>query len=395
MALASLARRLAPRVADAASALWTRGLADAPTTSRTPRFVDRVRVTAVGGAGGVGCASHDKSTRHHAPPDGGSGGPGGDVVVEADGAVKSLRGIRPLIKASSGGHGGPSRRGGARGADAVVRVPPGTRVWSLAIPPGAPAVQVADLTAPGDMYVAARGGAGGAGNAGGRRDARGLPSRGAARGAPGAAAALRLELASLADAGLVGPPNAGKSTLLRALTRGAAQPAVGPYPFTTVAPSLGALPPPHPAHDPVIVADVPGLLAGAAGGRGMGHEFLRHVSRCAALALVVDASGAPGVPCPVDQLTSVRAELAAYGGGVEAAAWVAVANKCDAAPDGGASALAALAAAPAAAGAAAVVATSGETGAGVEALAAWLDRLTRGGGGAGSGGSTPDPPARV
>jgi GTPase len=277
---------------------------------------------------------------------------------------------------------------------------------------------VADLATPGARYVAAPGGAGGVGNAAlpksverarRRAAAAASPSEAASAGgaalagSPGVQASLRLELRSLADAGLVGPPNAGKSTLLRALS--AARPRVGAYPFTTTRPHLGVLAertqgdvgnpnapfPSSPAiaaaatagaaaaagaAPPLTLADVPGLLPGAAAGVGLGHDFLRHVSRCAALVLVIDVSTtvapppSPDRPHPaVAALGGLLAELGAYEAGLPARPCVIAANKVDACPDGGAAAVAALkASAPP--GCVTVVATSGRAGIGLEELAA-------------------------
>ena len=313
------------------------------------------------------------------------------MVAVADAGVKSLRGVPRLARAARGGPGRPGKRAGARGADAVLRVPPGTLVWRLegggregggGDDDDTTTTLLADLTAPSATATLATGGAGGAGNAvvARRREKGGLPPRGADAGAEGENGRFLLELASLADAGLVGPPNAGKSTLLAALTGGRAAPRAAPFAFTTTRPHLGALSRSlspatiaDPGAPPITIADVPGLLPGAAAGVGRGNAFLRHVARCAALALVVDASGAPDVPPPVHQLASVRAELAAHGSGVAGTAWIAVANKIDAAADGGADALWALSAAASDAGAVATLATSGATGQGVSQLAAALE----------------------
>ena len=333
---------------------------------------------------------------------------------------------------------------GPRGADCVVGVPPGTVVYELDGGGRSPTAAlvggldedddgwwrgedetaathktpspsligirlVADLATPGSRYIAAPGGLGGTGNAAlpksverarRRAVAAATPSDAAAvggaalAGSLGGSASLRLELRSLADAGLVGSPNAGKSTLLRALS--GARPRVGAYPFTTTRPHLGVLreaggdggtvkaPPPTSfiaaaaaeaaaaATPPLTLADVPGLLPGAAGGVGLGHDFLRHVSRCAALVLVIDVSAlsATGTPvCPVGALAGLVAELGAYDSALPARPTVVAANKVDACPDGGARAVSELrdAAPP---GCVAVVGTSGRAGIGLEDLAA-------------------------
>jgi GTPase len=278
------------------------------------RFIDEVTVFAKGGRGGDGSASIRREPfTPRGGPDGGNGGDGGDVVFQVSSEVRDLSALadRPHLSAEAGGGGGRSRRSGARGLDLLVTVPDGTRVEE-------DGDLVADLVGEEARAVVARGGRGGRGNArlAGRRDR--VP-RWAEAGETGDDRRLWVELRTVADLGLVGLPNAGKSTLLSRLT--AATPKIADYPFTTLAPNLGV----SAAEPRATVADVPGLVEGAHEGRGLGHRFLRHVARCRALALVVDLSAED----PAGDLRIVRRELVLYDPSLAERPWIAVGTKAD------------------------------------------------------------------
>jgi GTP-binding protein len=277
-------------------------------------FVDEAVVFARGGRGGTGAASfHREKYRPKGGPDGGDGGKGGDVVLEVSPDLFDLSTLarNPHLRARDGAHGQGSDRHGANGDDLVVRVPDGTRVREER-------GLVADLLGTGSRAVVARGGRGGRGNAS-LAGPRNRAPRTAEGGEAGEEHRLDLELRLVADAGLVGPPNAGKSTLLSVLT--AARPRVADYPFTTLSPNLGVAG----EEDRIVVADVPGLLEGAHRGRGLGHRFLRHVSRCPALVYVVDMSAAD----PVTDLDAVRGEVEEFDRDLAARPWVIAATKSD------------------------------------------------------------------
>lgn len=329
------------------------------------RFADRVRLVAVGGRGGLGAVAFE--SRFGSPnkrrPAGGSGGRGGDVVVVARSAVDALDPRRTRVAGGRGGDGGPSLRRGRDAAATEVSVPRGT----VATVGG----ESVDLFVDGASLLAARGGRGGWGNGvGGRRRAAGGAEFGHAAADDGEEALVDLELKILADVALVGLPNAGKSSLLRALSN--ADIKVAAYAFTTLAPQLGVVNFAAAATgdaDAVRVLDVPGLVEDAHAGRGMGGEFLRHVERSAALLHVVDGAAAD----PAGDFLAIRAELAAYSPAVAAKSYAVVLNKVDVAED----AAAKLDALRAAAGGAGVVSASAVTGAGLPALALDLRALAR------------------
>jgi GTP-binding protein len=312
------------------------------------RFVDEAVAFARGGRGGNGAASFRREA--HTPrggPDGGDGGRGGDVVLEVSPDVFDLSSIadHPHLRAEPGGHGRGANRRGADGKDLVVRVPDGTVVSE-------DRGLVADLVGAGARAVVARGGRGGRGNAALASPRNRSPAE-AERGEPGEERRLELELRLVADVGLVGLPNAGKSTLLSKLT--AARPKVADYPFTTVSPNLGVAD----ADDTrFVLADVPGLIEGAHRGRGLGDRFLRHVSRCRVLAYVVDATSSD----PAGDLLTVRAEVEAHDADLTARPSITVVTKADLVDD-----------LPQVEDGQAEV--SGLTGEGVDALAAELARL--------------------
>jgi len=266
-------------------------------------FADHAEVRVQAGNGGHGCASiRREKFKPLGGPDGGNGGRGGDVILEVDPGAATLLEYhrRPLRKAGNGKQGAGSNRNGANGADIVLRVPDGTVVTS------ADGDVLADLTGAGTRFVAAKGGRGGLGNAAlasSRRKAPGF----ALRGEPGGQQRLVLELKTVADAGLIGFPNAGKSSLISALS--AARPTVADYPFTTLTPHLGVV---EAGDTQFVVADVPGLIPGASGGKGLGLDFLRHIERCDVLVHVLDcATGEPG-RSPIADYDLIEAELAAY-----------------------------------------------------------------------------------
>jgi GTP-binding protein len=259
-------------------------------------FVDEVRLFVRGGDGGAGAASVRREPyTPRGGPDGGDGGRGGDVILRVDPSVFDLSRFadHPHQRANSGGPGASNRRKGADGADLVLAVPDGTVVRDER-------GLLADLVGPGASVVVARGGRGGRGNAS-LVSARNRMPRTAEPGEPGEERRLELELRLVADVALVGVPNAGKSTLLAALT--AARPKVAAYPFTTLTPNLGVAG----NGERFVVADVPGLIEGAHEGRGLGLAFLRHISRTRALVYVVDLTGNPEA-----DLAVIRQEVAAY-----------------------------------------------------------------------------------
>jgi GTP-binding protein len=268
-------------------------------------YADRALLRAKAGDGGHGCASvHREKFKPLGGPDGGNGGRGGDVILEVHPSMATLLDFhrRPVRRATNGKQGSGSNRNGAAGADLVIRVPDGTVVKTEH------GEVLADLIGAGTRYVAAQGGRGGLGNAALASTRRKAPGF-ALRGEPGAEISLVLELKTVADAGLVGFPNAGKSSLIGALS--AAKPKVGDYPFTTLTPHLGMV---EAGDTQFVVADVPGLIPGASQGKGLGLDFLRHVERCAVLVHVLDCAAPAQDPDrdPVADYEVIEAELAAY-----------------------------------------------------------------------------------
>jgi GTPase len=282
---------------------------------------DRATIHVEAGGGGNGCVSFRREA--HVPrggPDGGDGGRGGDVVLVADPGLRDLSQYRHKrhFKSRRGGHGEGSQRSGASGGDLELKVPVGTTVEDLAR-----GVRH-DLTRPGTRIIVTRGGAGGSGNRRFATSTRQAP-RFAERGVPGEAATLELRLRLLADVGLVGLPNAGKSSLLRRLTR--AHPKVADYPFTTLEPVLGTITD-EDAGRQLVLADIPGLIEGAAEGAGLGHEFLAHIERTSLLVHVIDVAPLEGSD-PWEAFTTVRGELHRYGAGLEERPFFVVLNKID------------------------------------------------------------------
>ena len=268
-------------------------------------FVDRVVLHVQAGNGGHGCASiHREKYKPLGGPDGGNGGRGGSVWLEVDPGVHTLLDFhfRSRVKAENGKPGAGSFRNGANGEDLVLRVPDGTVVQTL------DGRVLADLVGAGTRFELARGGRGGRGNAALASPRRRAPGF-AELGEPGEELDVVLELKSVADVGLVGFPSAGKSSLIAAIS--AARPKIADYPFTTLVPNLGVV---RAGDDSFVVADVPGLIPGAATGKGLGLEFLRHIERCAVLVHVVDCATLEPGRDPLSDIDAIEAELAAYGG---------------------------------------------------------------------------------
>ena len=266
-------------------------------------FADRAEVRVNAGHGGNGCASvHREKFKPLGGPNGGNGGRGGDVIIEVDPSTATLLDFhrRPVRRAGNGKPGLGSHRNGADGDDLILKVPDGTVVTT------AQGEQLADLMGAGTRYVAAEGGRGGLGNAALASTKRKAPGF-ALRGEPGLELQLILELKTVADAGLVGFPNAGKSSLIAAMS--AARPKIANYPFTTLTPNLGVV---EAGDVQFVVADVPGLIPGASSGKGLGLDFLRHIERCQVLVHVLDcATEEPGRD-PISDLDAIEDELAAY-----------------------------------------------------------------------------------
>jgi GTP-binding protein len=278
-------------------------------------FVDETSIHVKAGRGGNGSASlHSEPYEPHGGPDGGNGGAGGSVIFEVSNGVHDLSWLadHPHQRAADGAAGRSSNRDGATGKDLVVAVPDGTVVFD-------DDGLLADLVGEGARAVVGRGGRGGRGNAALAGPRNRVP-RTAEPGEDGEERRLRVELRTVADIGLVGLPNAGKSTLLSKLS--AAKPKIADYPFTTLTPNLGVA---DAGGDRFVVADIPGLVEGAHRGRGLGDRFLRHIVRCRALVLVVDLASED----PVSDLATLREELGAYDPELLRRASVVVGSKAD------------------------------------------------------------------
>ncbi len=293
---------------------------------RVPEFTDRVRINVKGGDGGAGCLSFRREA--HVPkggPDGGDGGKGGDVVLVADPRKSSLIDFRYKhhFAAERGTHGKGARKHGRDGADLVLSVPLGTVVTALDHETMEPAERLADLTRPGERLVVAPGGRGGFGNPHFVTSVRRAPAF-AERGEPVSDRWIELEMKLMADAALVGMPSVGKSSLIARMS--AARPKIADYPFTTLVPNLGMV---RTDEYEYVVADVPGLIEGAAEGKGLGHDFLRHVERSAVILHVVDATGGLEGRDPIEDLEAIDLELATYDPELAKRPQVIVANKID------------------------------------------------------------------
>ena len=303
-------------------------------------FVDRIKVFAQAGSGGRGSVSFRREKFvPKGGPDGGDGGRGGDVILRADVHVDNLTNLfyEPIIKAKGGGHGMGKKMYGRAGQSKVVKVPIGTIVYAAREDEdrgkrSTPNAQrstlnsegvIVDLVREGQEFVLARGGAGGKGNVH-FKSSRNRAPRQYTEGGEGEQGHFLLELRTIADAGLVGYPNAGKSTLLRKIS--AARPKVAPYPFTTLHPIVGVVE--FSGYRRATVADIPGLIEGAHKNVGLGHDFLRHITRCKLLLFVVDVAGSEG-RSPVEDLQSLRREIDLYDPRLSERPWFVVANKMD------------------------------------------------------------------
>ena len=290
-------------------------------------FVDRIKVFAQAGSGGRGSVSFRREKFvPKGGPDGGDGGRGGDVILRADRHVDNLSNLfyEPIIKAKSGGHGMGKKMHGKSAPAKIVKAPVGTIVWP-ADEKGRPtsAAPIVDLTRDGQEFVLCRGGAGGKGNVH-FKSSRNRAPRQYTEGEEGEQGHFLLELRTIADAGLVGYPNAGKSTLLRKVS--AARPRVAAYPFTTLHPIIGVVE--FSGYRRATIADIPGLIEGAHRGLGLGHEFLRHITRCRIFLFVVDVAGSEGRN-PVEDLQQLRKELDLYDPLLSQRPWFVIANKMD------------------------------------------------------------------
>jgi GTP-binding protein len=285
------------------------------------KFVDEVRIRVEAGDGGAGCASFRREKFvPRGGPNGGDGGDGGDVVLRVDPGLATLLDLSypQTLRAKRGEHGRGKDQHGARGADLVLRVPPGTTVYDEET-----GALLADLRAAGEDAVVAHGGRGGRGNMHFATSTNRAPRR-ADPGTAGERRSLRLELRILADAGLLGFPNVGKSTLIRAVS--AARPRVADYPFTTLVPHLGVVRVDD--ERAFVLADVPGLLPGAHEGHGIGTRFLRHLSRTAVLVHLLDVSGLTGRD-PLDDFDTLNRELSLASPELAAKPQLVVAGKLD------------------------------------------------------------------
>src|ERR1041384_3406292 len=305
-------------------------------------FVDRIKVFAQACSGGRGSVSFRREKFvPKGGPDGGDGGRGGDVILRADRHTDNLSNLfyEPIIKAKNGGHGMGKKMHGRSAPNKIVKVPVGTIVWTdeggrmkdekqnsksstLNLQPSS-SDPVVDLTRDGQEFVLCKGGRGGKGNVH-FKSSRNRAPREYTEGDEGESGHFLLELRTIADAGLVGYPNAGKSTLLRKIS--AARPKVAAYPFTTLHPIIGVVE--FPEHKRATIADIPGLIEGAHKGVGLGHEFLRHITRCKIFLFVVDVAGSEGRD-PVEDIRQLRKEIDLYDPRLSERPWFLVANKID------------------------------------------------------------------
>jgi GTP-binding protein len=311
-------------------------------------FVDQIRIQAKAGDGGNGCSSFRREKFvPKGGPDGGDGGDGGSIILRADPQVDTLVTLyfEPIVRAKSGENGMGKQKYGKSAPDKIVSVPVGTLVYRLPdVAPHDPMnfeaedkdssprrkkidpkdlELLADLDSPDAEFLLAQGGRGGKGNIH-FKSSRNRAPRQFTEGTPGEEGWFFLELRMIADAGLVGYPNAGKSTLLSVLS--AAHPKVAAYPFTTLHPMVGVMD--FPGFRRATVADIPGLIEGAHRDVGLGHDFLRHIVRCRMLLLVVDAAGSEGRD-PVEDAKKIREELGLYDPLLARRPWALVANKMD------------------------------------------------------------------
>ena len=282
------------------------------------KFLDQAKVYVRSGNGGNGCVSFRREKYvEFGGPDGGDGGRGGDVWAECVANLNTLIDFRyqQHYKAGKGTHGMGQNRAGAKGDDKVLLVPPGTQIFDEDNE-----TLIADLTEPGQRVLLAKGGNGGFGNAHFKSSTNQAP-RNANPGEPGSELTLWLRLKLIADVGIIGLPNAGKSTLLASVS--AAHPKIADYPFTTLHPNLGVV---RAGDTDFVLADIPGLIEGAHEGAGLGDRFLGHVERCAVILHLIDATGED----PLGAYRTVRAELAAYGEDLEEKPEIVALSKCDA-----------------------------------------------------------------
>jgi GTPase len=311
-------------------------------------FVDRIKVFAKAGDGGRGCVSFRREKFvPRGGPDGGDGGRGGDVILRADEHTDNLVNLfyEPIIKARNGVHGQGKKMHGRAAAPKVVKVPVGTMIHHADATDGAGEIDgspltrtelpkdskdlddaasaIADLAQSGDEFILCAGGKGGKGNVH-FKSSRNRAPRQYTEGEKGEEGNYILELRTIADAGLVGYPNAGKSTLLRQIS--SAHPKVAPYPFTTLHPIIGVVDLPN--YRRVTVADIPGLIEGAHRDLGLGHDFLRHVTRCRLLLFVLDMAGSEGRN-PIEDLQHLRREIDLYDRQLSKRQWRVIANKMD------------------------------------------------------------------
>ena len=290
-------------------------------------FTDLSHINVKGGDGGAGCMSFRREAFvPKGGPDGGDGGHGGSVIVEADAQLSSLIDYRYKhhFRAGRGTHGQGARRYGRDGEDLVLKVPLGTVVRELDPQSQTPMYQIADLTQPGERVIVAPGGAGGRGNIHFVTSVRRAPAF-AEKGEPALEHWIELEMKLMADAALVGMPSVGKSSIIARIS--AARPKVADYPFTTLVPNLGVAR--ATSGQSFVAADVPGLIEGASEGKGLGHQFLRHIERTALIMHVVDVTGGYEGRDVIEDYVTINAELAAYASELAVRPQVVVANKCD------------------------------------------------------------------
>ena len=285
------------------------------------KFVDETMITVQSGDGGNGCVSFRREK--YVPrggPDGGDGGAGGNIIFRATSRKRTLYDFhfKRQFKAENGRHGQGKQKTGRNGKDLVIEIPPGTLITEVET-----GRVLADLVQPGDSVVAAAGGRGGLGNTRYKSSTNRAP-RASRPGEPGLVVQLRLELKLIADVGLIGLPNAGKSTLIGAMS--SASPKTADYPFTTLTPNLGVV---HTAwSEPFVVADIPGLIEGAHKGAGLGTRFLRHIERTRILVHLIDVSGIDS-HSPLQAYETVNTELARYSSALAEKHQIVVLNKMD------------------------------------------------------------------